>query len=73
VVRGLYRTISDPAPLSHHPIPQPEEALMERGERDRERDDCYWVGRRDGWGVGRGAFGSDNGKHSFSLRVSVHQ
>lgn len=34
----------------------------------------WWVGRTEGVVVvAREPFGSDNGKHSFSLRVSVHQ
>lgn len=34
----------------------------------------WWVGRREAAAVVAGEpFGSDNGKHSFSLRVSVHQ
>lgn len=50
-MRGLYRTISNPAPLFHHPIPQPEEALMERGHREeggREMTATGWVRGKDG-------------------------
>lgn len=61
----------------------PDSEIQREKERDEER---RWLRQQLGGGVLEGgeaaaavavaageAFGSDNGKHSFRLRVSVHQ